>query len=114
MATAFTSSAGTLSGDREALLERAGELAAIRTQVAATAAGAGGVVIVEGPAGIGKTSLLAAGRDAAVTAGIRTLIARSDELEREFAFGVARQLLEPVVHPASGAADPGCSRDPRA
>jgi hypothetical protein len=53
--------------------------------------------VVEGPAGIGKTVLLAAGRDAPEVEGFRVLRARGAELEREFAFGVVRQLFEPVV-----------------
>ena len=57
--------------------------------------------MVEGPAGIGKTVLLAAARDAAEGEGFRVLRARGAELEREFAFGVVRQLVEPVVAGAS-------------
>jgi len=53
--------------------------------------------VVEGPAGIGKTVLLAAGREAAECQGFRVLRARGGELEREFAFGVVRQLVEPVL-----------------
>src|ERR671918_71017 len=56
---------------------------------------------VEGPAGIGKTVLLAAGWDTAERDGFRVLRARGAELEREFAFGVVRQLVEPVVAGAS-------------
>ena len=57
--------------------------------------------MVEGPAGIGKTVLLAVARDAAEGEGFRVLRARGAELEREFAFGVVRQLVEPVVVGAS-------------
>ncbi len=57
--------------------------------------------MVEGPAGIGKTALLAVARDAAEGQGFRVLRARGAELEREFAFGVVRQLVEPVVAEAS-------------
>ena len=39
-------------------------------------------MLVEGPAGIGKTRLLAAGRDLASERGVRTLMARGSELER--------------------------------
>ena len=55
-----------------------------------------GALVVEGPAGIGKTVLLAAGRDVAEGEDFRVLRARGAELEREFAFGVVRQLVEPV------------------
>jgi DNA-binding CsgD family transcriptional regulator len=52
-------------------------------------------VVFEGPAGIGKSSLLAAARTAA--AEVRVLAARGGELERELPFGIVRQLLESVV-----------------
>ena len=50
--------------------------------------------MIEGPAGIGKTALLAQTREAAAEAGLQVLSARGHELEHEFAFGVARQLFE--------------------
>lgn len=68
---------------------------------AAGTQGHGGALVVEGPPGIGKTVLLAAARDAAGEEGFRVLRARGAELEREFAFGVVRQLVEPVVAGAS-------------
>src|ERR1700733_9604442 len=64
--------------------------------------GHGGALVLEGPAGIGKTVLLAAGRDAARAEGFRVLRARGAELERGFAFGLVRQLIEPMVASASG------------
>jgi hypothetical protein len=60
-------------------------------------AGEAGVVLVEGPAGIGKTRLLIEARAQAAEAGFRILRARGGELEREFAFGLVRQLFEPVL-----------------
>jgi predicted ATPase len=71
------------------LLERRGELAAIRG-----ALGTGGVVVIEGGAGIGKTSLLAAAAEDAEAAGYQVLRARASELESDFAFGVVLQLFE--------------------
>jgi DNA-binding CsgD family transcriptional regulator len=53
--------------------------------------------VVDGPAGIGKTVLLAAGRDGAEAEGFRVLRARGADLERGFAFGVVCQLIEPVL-----------------
>jgi DNA-binding CsgD family transcriptional regulator len=79
------------------LLERGTELDAIRAAAAAAAAGDGRAVVVEGPAGIGKTALLAAARAVAVDAGLTPLAARGSELERAFGFGVARQLFEAAV-----------------
>src|SRR6185437_13887734 len=55
------------------------------------------VVLIEGPAGIGKTALLLAARQLAPQRGMRCLRARCSELEQEFAFGVVRQLLEAVL-----------------
>jgi len=87
------------------LLERADELEVITTAIAAAASGAGGMVVIEGPAGIGKTVLLDAAAGAASAAGLRGLVARGGELERDFGFGVARQLLEPVLQGDSAAKD---------
>ncbi len=76
------------------LLERAHELRLLRAALAAARDGAGRLVIIEGPAGIGKTALLAQTCEAAVDEGLQLLSARGHELEHEFAFGVARQLFE--------------------
>lgn len=57
-------------------------------------AGDGGLTVIEGPAGIGKTSLLRALRSQAEGDGMRVLSGRGAELERPFAFGVIRQALE--------------------
>ena len=67
------------------------------------ARGSGGGVVVEGPAGIGKSAVLAAARRSAQDGATRFLRARGAELERDFAFGVVRQLFEPVLHEASPA-----------
>ena len=81
----------------DALLERHAELAAIESALARARAGYGSFVVIEGPAGIGKTALLAAARTGAVDDGMRVLRSRGTELERDFAFGVVRQLFEPVL-----------------
>ena len=86
------------------LLERSGELGLIRAGAEAVAAGEGRAVVVEGPAGIGKTALVAAARARSCEFGLRPLAARGTELERAFGFGVVRQLLEPAVHDGDGAA----------
>ena len=83
------------------LLERDRELERIGRCLQRAHQGHGGALVVEGPPGIGKTVLLAAARDAAGEEGFRVLRARGAELEREFAFGVVRQLVEPVVAGAS-------------
>ena len=85
------------------LLERSGELARIESALTEARNGSGTFVVIEGSAGIGKTSLLAATRAAALGSGMRILRARPTELEREFAFGVVRQLFEPALVDASDA-----------
>ncbi len=78
-----------------ALAERDAELGRLRALTAAAASGRGGAVVLEGPAGIGKTSLVAAACGLAAELGLQRLTARGGELERDFAYGVVRQLLEP-------------------
>jgi DNA-binding CsgD family transcriptional regulator len=63
--------------------------------------GTGAVVVVEGPAGIGKSELLEAVGSAARARGLGVLSARGSEFETEMAFGVARQLFEPMLRAAS-------------
>ena len=87
--------------DAHGLLERGEELRRIRSALARGAAGTGSLLVIEGPAGIGKTALLSAARAGAEAAGMQVLAARGAELEREFAFGVVRQLLEPPLAQAS-------------
>src|SRR6058998_2663984 len=79
------------------LLEREGELAQLGALIGAAREGAGRLVLVEGGAGIGKTRLLAAARERGAEAGMEVLAARGGELEREFPFGVVRQLFEPAL-----------------
>jgi len=85
----------------EPLLERNEELARIESALAEARAGRGTFVVIEGPAGIGKTALLAAARTAAADGGMRVLRSRGTELERDFAFGVVRQLFEPPLAEAA-------------
>ncbi len=75
------------------LLERRRELDELNVEIERAAGGEGRLVVVEGPAGIGKSRLLAEARRRAESS-MRVLSARGGELEGEFAFGVVRQLLE--------------------
>jgi DNA-binding CsgD family transcriptional regulator len=84
------------------LLERDGELGVLAALVAQAAGGDGGVGLIEGPPGIGKTRLLAAARQLAAEAGMRCLSARGSPMERAFPFGVVRQLFEPVLAADAG------------
>jgi DNA-binding CsgD family transcriptional regulator len=88
-------------GSNDALVERSEESSVLRDAIAAVGAGTGQLVLIEGPAGIGKTALLNDTRKAAAEAGMEVFSARGLDLEREFAFGVARQLFEGVVTRAS-------------
>src|SRR5436305_7899483 len=63
-----------LSGwSRTDLLERGEELARIEAALAQARAGAGRFVVIEGPAGIGKTAVLASVRAAAADGGMRVM-----------------------------------------
>lgn len=79
------------------LLERERELAELRELVAEASAGNGRLAVVEAPAGLGKTRLLQAVREAGAHAGMRVLSARGTELERDFPFALVRQLFEPAL-----------------
>ncbi len=81
----------------ELLLERDRELDSLRAALNEAEGGTGRFVLIEGPAGIGKTRLLAELRAAAEEDGARVLSARGSQLEREFPFGVVRQLFEPPL-----------------
>jgi hypothetical protein len=81
----------------EPLLERNEELARIESALAEARMGRGTFLVIERPAGIGKTALLAAARTVAADAGMHVLRSRGAELERpdllQGAAGVAAGLL---------------------
>ena len=79
------------------LVGRARELGQLEAHLEAASRGAGRLVVIEGPAGIGKSALLAALRPLAENLRVRRLRAQASELEREYPFGVVRQLLEPAA-----------------
>ena len=72
------------------LVERERELAAVHALLERGC----GLLVVEGGAGIGKTSLMEATCRRAEELGCEILRARGSELEADFAFGVVRQLFE--------------------
>jgi predicted ATPase len=82
---------------RSRLLEREAELEALDAAIDAARRGAGRLVVIEGPPGIGKSRLLAVAGQRAQEREMAALHARGGELEREFAYGIVRQLFEPAV-----------------
>ena len=90
----------------DGLFEREVELERVTHSLNGVGGHTGAVVFVEGAAGMGKSELLATIGGLAASRGLGTLRARASEFEAGMAFGVARQLLEPMVR----AADPGTRR----
>jgi DNA-binding CsgD family transcriptional regulator len=86
------------------LLERERELALVSRLVEAAAAGEFELAVVEGPAGAGKSAILNVLAARACEREMRVLRATGLELEREYPFGVVRQLFEPLVYELDRAA----------
>ena len=84
------------------ILDRDTALAAVSAAVAAAAAGRGRVILLDGPAGIGKSAVLRAAAAEAAAGGLRTLSARGLSLEQGFTYGIVRQLFEPARAAAPG------------
>jgi DNA-binding CsgD family transcriptional regulator len=87
------------------LLERAEELAALDGLLDRSRASEGALVLVEGPAGIGKTSLLGAAAEGAAERGMTVLRGRGDELVVDSAFAAVRELLWAEIRGARGVLD---------
>jgi DNA-binding CsgD family transcriptional regulator len=85
------------ANETEGLLERDGELGQLAADQAGARDGSGRVVLISGPAGIGKTALLRCVQQQAEGEGMLVLRARGVELEQGFAFGVVGQLFERVL-----------------
>jgi DNA-binding CsgD family transcriptional regulator len=81
------------------VLERHAELAELRDVIAGARSGVGSVVVVEGPAGIGKSRLLAAALEQAADA--RVLQARGSEFDCHSPYLVAAQLFGTAAAKAS-------------
>jgi DNA-binding CsgD family transcriptional regulator len=79
------------------LLERDDEVAQLQALLDAARAGQGRFVAIEGPAGIGKSRLIAEVRRRAAEDGMIALGARGAEFERGFSYGIVRQLFEPAL-----------------
>jgi DNA-binding SARP family transcriptional activator len=79
------------------LLDRDREMRAVRAALDDLAAGEPRLLLIEGPAGIGKTRLLTEARRIAGERSVRVLTARGSQLEKAFGFGAVRQLFEPEL-----------------
>ena len=83
------------------LLEREDEVRELEAALDDVAAGTGQLVVLEAPAGLGKSSLLEVCRGSAIERGFAVVIGRGSELERAFPFGVIVQLFEQRLVAAS-------------
>lgn len=79
------------------LLEREAELASIDRALEGAAAGSGRVLLLEGAAGVGKSTLAAAAQRAASERGFAVAAARATDIAQPFPYGVALQLFGPFV-----------------
>ncbi|HSC20130.1 MAG TPA: AAA family ATPase, partial [Solirubrobacterales bacterium] len=79
------------------LLEREHELGEVDAALTEVLGGKGRAVAIEAGAGLGKTHLLQAARQAGTGAAAEVLSARATELERDFTFALVRQLFEARV-----------------
>lgn len=84
------------------IAERDEELAAVQRLLASLQAGAGHPLLLEGPAGIGKSTVLGRAVDLAREQGVTVLRAAASEFEQALAHGVLRQLVEPVIRTRDG------------
>jgi DNA-binding CsgD family transcriptional regulator len=77
----------------EPLLERTSQLRLLTEARIAVESGRDAIVLIEGVAGVGKSSLLDRARREAADAGFLDLHGTGDELERSFSYGVVHQLF---------------------
>jgi DNA-binding CsgD family transcriptional regulator len=87
----------------EELLERTSQVGALRDLLEHARLGEGCAASIEGPAGIGKTSLLNACAHHAAQLEIDVLHVRGDELVAESSFAAVRELLWPELQNDPGA-----------
>jgi DNA-binding CsgD family transcriptional regulator len=87
------------------------ELARLDELVASAREGAGGVVVVEGPAGIGKSRLLAEASHHAAAANLLVASGRADELDRVTSWGMLLRALSSSDPPIMTSADLDSLRD---
>lgn len=90
------------------LLERDDELAAIDALISVVPGG-GRLLVIEGPFGIGKTSLIAEAKSRAQEAGFQVLGARGSELERASPTGSSDSSSSPTSPAWARRGGPSCS-----
>ena len=88
------------AGNEPLLLEREGELAALRDAFDRLAEGQGSMLLVEGAAGIGKTTLLRGAAGLGAGRSVPRSRGRAGQLEREVPFGVPASCSEPLIERA--------------
>jgi DNA-binding CsgD family transcriptional regulator/tetratricopeptide (TPR) repeat protein len=79
------------------LLERELELDALDQALTHALEGRGSVVAIEGPPGIGKSSLVKSCLELARERGMYTISVRATELERSYPYGIVRQTSDSVA-----------------
>lgn len=79
------------------LVDRDEELARLQRCLDDALLGRSGLGLISGAAGIGKSSLLHQARTLGEASGMTVLHARGSLLEREYGFGVLRQMFDPVL-----------------
>jgi DNA-binding CsgD family transcriptional regulator len=79
------------------ILERATEQAALQGAMQRLASGSGGIALVRGEAGIGKTRLVKQAIASAAGLGLCALAATAGELELDLPYAVVRQLFQPLL-----------------
>ena len=82
------------------LIERDAELGALSRAVAGVRGGGGNAILVEGPAGVGKTALVDNAAALASRAGFQVRRTAPGPHDREFSFGAVRALLEAPLRDA--------------
>src|ERR1700712_53580 len=75
------------------LLERGHEIGLIRNRFDLATSGDGRLVVIEGPAGVGKSELVRAAAQLGREAGVWVLSSRGSELDRMFSLGLVRRLF---------------------
>jgi len=99
------------------VLERERELDVVHAACRAVGSGRGRLIVVDGAAGVGKTLLMNAAAEAAEAAGLEVARTRGGELEQDLGWGIAADLLDPVLPAALGRSvsdySPGADDGPR-